>query len=235
MICKEIEKRVLASVEAEKDDCSLTPALEKHLETCKTCNALLTLDQAMEAGIKNCLKPVDLPDGLETQVDISINHVQDIQKSKPKSVNIAIAVAAILVMLLSVVFYLNKPFKYKDLQQLGEHAVARHLEDNSEMTFSADEIVNATTMMSKTLKFNVILPDLSHKGYLLLGGRICTLGKCKIAYLYYQYQNKNCSLFILDYDHLSFNMADGSRFNNNIKGFETDIWKDNGQVYALVF
>ena len=90
-------------------------------------------------------------------------------------------------------------------------------------------------MLSKELKFNVIIPDLKDKEYILLGGRLCVIEKCKIAYLFYIKKEKICSLFIMDYDHLGFEMADGSRFSNVIKGCHTDIWKEKGQVYAMVY
>jgi hypothetical protein len=61
------------------------------------------------------------------------------------------------------------------------------------------------------------------------------LGRCKIAYLFYRKEQKLSSLFILDYGHMDFEMADGSRFSNDLKGFHTDIWKEKGQVYAMVY
>ena len=38
----------------------------------------------------------------------------------------------------------------------------------------------------------------------------------------------------MDYDLFEFQMADGSRFNNVVKGYQTNIWKENSQVYAMV-
>lgn len=103
------------------------------------------------------------------------------------------------------------------------------------MSFSADEIKQATVMMSQKLKFNVAIPDFKDRGYKLLGGRLCVLGDCNIAYLFYERQNKICSLAIMDYENLDFKMADGSSFSNDIKGCHTDIWKEKGQVYAMVY
>ncbi len=103
------------------------------------------------------------------------------------------------------------------------------------MSFTANEIEPAKVSMSNELNFNIILPDLHPQGYVLLGGRLCVLEKCKIAYLFYKKDEKICSVFIMDYNNLDFAMADGSKFYNEIKGCNTDIWKDKGQVYAMVY
>lgn len=63
---------------------------------------------------------------------------------------------------------------------------------------------------------------------------ISHLKGCKAAYLFFEKKKNLCSLFIMDYDHLGFEIADGSRFSNIIKGCPTDIWKEKGQVYAMV-
>jgi hypothetical protein len=36
-------------------------------------------------------------------------------------------------------------------------------------------------------------------------------------------------------DYLDYKIADKSRFSTNIKGCATQVWKENGQVYAMVF
>ena len=46
---------------------------------------------------------------------------------------------------------------------------------------------------------------------------------------------KKGSLFIMDVDHLDFEIADKTRFSTTIKGCDTQVWKDDGQVYAMVF
>jgi len=60
------------------------------------------------------------------------------------------------------------------------------------------------------------------------------VGNCRTAYFIYKKDKKTRSLFIMDYDLFEFQMADGSRFNNVVKGYQTNIWKENSQVYAMV-
>lgn len=240
MICKDFENWVLIKdVFANKN----TPAditHKNHMANCKACADLYAIDQAMENNIKSSFSQEQLPDGLYDQVDITINHAQTTkpQTTKPmvnKYSMAGLAAGFILVVVMATFFFLNQPFQYKNLQQLGETAIFKHLDGNTTMVFTADKMDHALVTMSKTLKFNVTLPDLNAQDYVLLGGRSCVLGKCKIAYIFYKRQDKISSLFILGYDQLAFEMADGSRFSNDIKGYHTDIWKENGQVYAMVY
>jgi len=73
------------------------------------------------------------------------------------------------------------------------------------------------------------------RGASLWGGRLCALGNCRAAYFLIEKQGKKGSLFIMTVDHLDFEIADGTRFVTTIKGCDTQVWKDNDQVYATVF
>ncbi len=235
MTCKDFENWMLTSDGSVENQSLIEAKLQAHLAQCNRCATLFSVDQSLESSIKKALEPVDLPDGLMDQVNISIDHALETKKPVHKYSKIRLVASFALIVILGTLFFLNQPFQYKNLQHLSETAVARHLDGDNTMTFHADEIDQALSLMSKELKFNLILPNLTDQGYVLLGGRLCILEKCKIAYLFYEKLDKTCSLFILDYDNLAFKMADGSRFFNDIKGLHTRIWKDNGQVYAMVF
>jgi hypothetical protein len=231
MSCKHFENWVLSKDAFEEDDSEN----RRHIDNCKMCSDLFAVDQALENNIKATMKPVELPDKLLDRINISIDQSSHHHTPKKKRMALLLASFFILGAILTAGFFISQPFRYDNLQQLGESAVARHLEGNTHMTFTANDIEAARVMMSNALKFNVILPDLKDQGFIPLGGRLCVVGKCKTAYLFYEHQKKICSLFILDYDHLDFKLSESSRFINTIKGFQTRIWKENDQVYAMVF
>ncbi len=103
------------------------------------------------------------------------------------------------------------------------------------MTFDAANLDQALAMLTKELGFQVLLPDLNSQDCVLLGGRLCALGNCRAAYFIIEKQGKTGSLFVMDTDFLKFDMADGSQFRTSLKGCDTQVWKDHGQVYAMVF
>lgn len=232
MICKDFQNWLLARdvLTDKKDDDVLD-----HLQACHHCKHLYTIDTGLEKGIQTAFSQQEIPNSLYDQIELTLDHTKNPVKDTKKKATGLVASVALIVSIVVFMIFFNRPFQYQNLQQLSEKAVGMHLKGNTDMSFTAHEIKQAAAMLSKELKFNVIIPDLKDQGYGLIGGRLCILGKCKIAYLFYEKQNKVSSLVIMDYAHLAFEMADGSKFSNDIKGVHTDIWKEKGQVYAMVY
>ncbi len=231
MKCEDIQYWIISrDVFTDKEP----PEILDHLKFCESCRMIYDLDSGLEKSIRTAFVQTDLPVGLSEQIASTIDHTK-----RPVMVNkkgVAGLVMSVALMLVAAYMVLsNKPPRYENLQQLSEEAVVRHLKKDMTMSFDAGDVEQASAMLSKELNFKVIIPDLADKGYVLLGGRLCVLSRCRIAYLFYEKQDKTCSLFIMDYDHLDFQLADGSRFSNDVKGCHTDIWKDKGQVYAMVY
>lgn len=214
------------------------PEATNHLKGCKICERLYKIDTRLEKSIKSAFHQQEVPKSLYDRIELTLDRAKKpalltkFRLTKFSLTGLATFLSLILVAVYMIFF--NTPFRYQNLQQLGEKAVFVHLKGNTIMSFNDNKIDQAVTMLSNELKFNVILPDLKDQGYTLLGGRLCALGECKAAYLFFEKKKNLCSLFIMDYDHLGFEMADGSRFSNIIKGCPTDIWKEKGQVYAMV-
>ncbi len=124
---------------------------------------------------------------------------------------------------------------FKNLGQISEQAVMDHLKGNRQINFTPATLDHALEVLRKELGFNVLLPDFNDQDLILLGGRLCSLGKCRATYFILEKQGQKGSLFIMNCDHLDFEMVDGSHFSTHMKGCTTDVWKNNGQVYAMVF
>ncbi len=232
MNCKKFQNQLLNR--ADNDAPLSSPEAIVHIETCKTCARLYQLDTGLDHKIKSALAQQEVPKALFDQVELTLDHAAAPSRISKFKLTAALTLS-FLVFFFAFNLFFNGPFQYQNLQQLNEKVVASHLKGNTHMSFSSSEIDQSVAMLSRELKFNVIFPDLTDKGYVLLGGRLCALGKCKIAYLFYEKQNRISSLVIMSYDHLDFEMAEGSRFSNDVKGYHTDIWKEHGQVYAMVY
>ncbi|MBU0971667.1 MAG: hypothetical protein KKC20_13520 [Proteobacteria bacterium] len=145
-----------------------------------------------------------------------------------------IAGIALLVLLTALLFSLAPP-SFKDLEQISEQAVMDHLKGNRHTSFDAATLYQSLEMLKRELGFNVVLPDLNGQGCFLVGGRLCALGKCRAAYFVIEKQGKTGSLFIMNSNHLDSELSDGSRYTTTTKGCAAQVWKENGQVYAMVF
>ena len=234
MSCKKFENWLSSGDDATGDP--IPHEVDKHMSTCRECSEIYTVDQHLEKHIRQGLQTEQLPAGLYKKIDAVIDDSTPGLNFGNRLYKLVAGVGAAAILIIAIYFnFLHTPSHFKDLHQLTQHAVERHLKGDTTMAFGALNIENGLVMLSKELKFNVLLPNLANKEYILLGGRLCVVGNCKTAYLFYQYQQKTCSLFIMDYDNFDFQMADGSRFNNVVKGCRTDIWKENGQVYTMVY
>jgi anti-sigma factor RsiW len=230
MNCKDFQHWLLTrDIFTDKEN----PDVLDHLKGCATCRKLYTIDAKLEENITLAFHQQDVPKGLPDKIEWSLNHVKNSIRLAPLKLS-GIAAGIVLMVVVSMVMF-NKPSHYQNLQQLSEKVIVRHLKGDMVLSFGADEIEQAVAMLSQELRFKVILPELEDQGYVLLGGRCCVLGDCKTAYLFYKKNDKICSLFIMDYGDLDFQMADGSRFSSDTKGCHTNIWKEKGQVYAMVY
>ncbi len=231
MNCKKFEAW-LSTRDTRFDD-TMPHTTSDHIKDCPQCRDAFEADNLLETQIKKTLTPEKLPKELTARIDSALDHSGDSSFMTLKKVT---ALVAGLSIILAIVYlgYFNNPAKFQNLQQLSQKAVAKHLEGDWHISFDISDINQGLDMLSKELKFNVILPDLKAEGYALLGGRLCIVGNCRTAYFIYKKDKKTRSLFIMDYDLFEFQMADGSRFNNVVKGYQTNIWKENSQVYAMV-
>lgn len=214
--------------------CKKNPEAVFHLETCFACKKLYRLDTGLEENIQSGFIRQEIPKNLMDRVDTKLDQEIKSPARLNRSLIAAFAVGIAIIVAFSIFPEPDKPFRYQSLQHLSEAAVIDHLKGNMAMSFTTEKMGEALALLRKELEFNVIIPDLSEKGYTLLGGRLCSLGQCRTAYIFYQKAGKTSSLFILDDDHLDFKMADTVNYSNDINECRTDIWKENGQVYALV-
>ncbi|MCG8635565.1 MAG: hypothetical protein MI863_17150 [Desulfobacterales bacterium] len=222
---------------------TLPREVSTHMAACRECELLFAGDDALERDIKRAFALEDLPRGLADRVDATLEH--ETRRKFPGGLNkpagIALASASLLAGLLILVLVFTGIFPssgtFKDLNQISRQAVTDHLKGDRRITFEAARAEQALAFMTQKLGFKVLLPDLPLNA-VLLGGRLCTLGDCKAAYFVIQQQGQGRavgSLFIMNTDHLAFDMPEGSRFTTSLKGCETRVWRDRGQVYAMVF
>ncbi len=225
-----------------------SPGAMAHQADCSDCQQLYALDTRAEQGVALAFASQDLPRDLAEKIDqrLDLESPPSIfngfiskhgrfKRFAPLAGFPAILVGFMaLVMILAGVFTLHTP-SFKNLEQISEQAVTDHLKGNQEISFDTTALYQAREMFKRELGFNVLLPNLDSQGVLLVGGRLCTLGKCRAAYFVIKKQGRTGSLFIMDTDYLDFEIADKSRFSTTIKGCAAEVWKDNGQVYAMVF
>lgn len=219
-------------------EAALPPEAVRHMAECRECEHLFHWDTRLEACLKKGMEMEPLPGGLADRICVSLDHQAAPARPSRTMEALGAALACLVIIILAAAyfpFFSHKADSFKDLNQISLQAAKGHLAGNRRMNFTAQEVDQALEILTKQLGFQVLLPNLKPFGCTLLGGRLCALGDCKAAYFVLEKNGRAGSLFIMDSQFLASDLADGSRFNTRIKGCETCVWKDNGQVYAMVF
>ncbi len=222
-----------------------TPETRGHRLGCSDCQQLYDLDTQAGQVITLAFANRELPRGLAARIDKHLEMAPSVSnRFLPKPGHLEwvtplkttgwVAGLMVLVMILVGLLTLHSS-SFKNIGQISKQAVTDHLKGNREISFDATTLYQALEMFNRELGFNVRLPDLDTQGCFLVGGRLCAFGNCRAAYFVIEKQGKKGSLFIMDMDHLDFEIADKSHFTTSIKGCDTQVWKENGQVYAMVF
>jgi hypothetical protein len=206
---------------------------EIHMAGCEQCNNLYTLDALIDARVKDCLKPAEVPQGLLSRIETDI-----MAKKKDLDAPFAFwkkfvplfAAAAIVFMIVI------NPFsaKIKNLNQMQAYALENHLAVDKAMEFKTADVEDASKWFKNRLGYNVTLPNLHRRGLNFIGGRECVLGKKKAAYLLCEKQGKKASLFIVDADALNFPLDEAKNYFVTDQGYEIKVWKEGNMAYALV-
>lgn len=221
-----------------------TPETREHRLGCSDCQQLYDLDTQAEQGITLAFASRELPRDLAARIDQHLEMAPSFSNRflpKPSRLKWVAPlkttgwVVGLMGLVMVLVGILTPPPSFKNIGQISEQAVTDHLKGNPKISFDVTTLYQALEMFKRELGFNVRLPDLDARGCFLVGGRLCTLGNCRAAYFVIEKQGKKGSLFIMDMDHLDFEIADKSLFTTSIKGCDTQVWKENGQVYAMVF
>jgi len=214
-------------------DRALPPGAKAHLKTCSSCRKLNLLDKNLDKAVNSEFLAEDVPPGVVHRIEADLHKKSAPYWSSSFYVQKMIPAVAVSFVLLAVTLF-HFPGDFKNLQHISNKAVAYHLESEYDMTFNENKVSEGNEMLNEELGFKVVIPDLSAKGLQLMGGRKCVLGKRDVAYIFYEKQGHTNSLFIMNQDDMDFEMAEGAQYKDVNKGCPIQIWKENGQVYALV-
>lgn len=231
MICMEFKEWLIDRDFAEAGKSS---AARSHMQNCPECRKLYELDEELEGLIRREMIPVAAPDSLTKKIEMGIN------RSAPRKVWAfpwqavpALAIAALLVVFLNPFQDHHSRHGFSSFEELGRVALQDHVSPAG-MAFVAHEVADIPAWYEAKMGLAISLPDLVERGYTLVGGRVCKLGKCKAAYLIYMRGNQKASLFILPAGDAKMAMEPGRSYSLTMNGNEFEFWKAHGQLHTLI-
>ena len=230
MECHEVKNWI-----ANRDlfDERVSAAAGRHLASCSTCQSLYKLDTLAEERTKKAFEKEDVPQGLLSRLNSEILTEQTKGWTGVFGWRRLLPVAAVTVLILITVF---NPFSntIRGLEQMSAYAMENHLEGESTMAFNAVNVNDVGNWFLRRIGYAVILPDMDRLGLKLLGGRECSLGKHKAAYLYCKKDGRKASLFIVDSSRIGFRLNPNELFSHEENGYGIQIWRSGSMVYTLV-
>ncbi len=232
MTCLEFKEWLIDRDFAEADNASVA---RSHMQKCPECRKLYELDEELEGLIRREMIPVEAPPRLGKKIERGINSTTTArvftfhwQQLLP-----ALAIAALFLFMLNPFQDHHRRHGFTSFDELGRVALQDHVSTEA-LAFVAHEVADVPAWYEDKMGYAISLPDMTGRGFTLIGGRICKLGNCKAAYLTYRYDNKKVSLFILPAGDANFAMEPDRSYTLTMNGNEFEFWKTQGQLHTLI-
>ena len=204
-----------------------------HRLSCSRCEKLYRLDRIMEERLAESFEKVEPPADLFEKIKRDERYA-DIREPGP-GLNLKLLTATLATAVIFMVVFFN-PFsgQIRNIDEIKSLVLANHLNDDTILAFKAGQISDVSAWFAERIGYPVYVPDMTGKGFTFLGGRKCSLGHKKAAYLVYEKAGKKCSLFIINPDDLAFGLERDRRYSSEENDHKINVWSDKGLVYAMV-
>ena len=220
-----------------RDECDpqTTRRARKHRQDCPACNCIYAADEGLERFVSSCIDAQPSPSGLADRAR-SRAGAEPEPAAASRSFRLWRGLAPALALGLMLVFVVWNPWAnpLTSLDVIGDYALANHTRADMDMAFKADETPDPQAWFRERLNFRITMPSLSHRGYTFLGGRECTIGPKKAAYLYYDHQGKHVSVFMLPAADVKLSLQDDRNYRTDAPRYRLDLWKSDDMVCILV-
>ena len=100
--------------------------------------------------------------------------------------------------------------------------------------FTIDDTPDPQAWFFKRLNYRITLPDFSDRGFTLRGGRECTIGPHKAAYLFYDDHGQSVSVFVMPAGKVKMTLQEDRRYRIDAPAHRIDLWQASGMVCILV-
>ncbi len=232
MDCKGFKSWLLA-----RDDCDERTALRAHdhRANCPGCDRLYSADEALERAFADGIHPADVPGGMARRA-----RARTEAKTRPDAGSWTVgwpkALAPALALGVALVFMVWNPWANPliTLDAIGSYALANHNRNDMTMAFKAGEIPDPPDWFYQRLNFRIAMPDFSHRQLKFLGGRECTIGPKKAAYLFYDGNGEHVSVFIIPARQIKIPLQADRRYTIDAPRHHVELWKMDAMVCILV-
>ncbi len=221
----------------DRDGCDDSVSLEArgHRARCPDCQRLYTADETLEQALAAGIHPSGVPDGMARRA-----RALSETKNRPVATGWSavwpkgLAPALALGVLLAVVIWNPFANPLVTLDAIGSYALANHSRSDMTMAFTADQIPDPQEWFYRRLKFRIAMPNFNHRQLTFLGGRECTIGPKKAAYLFYERNGEQVSVFIMPARQIKIPLQADHRYRIEAPHHRVELWKMDAMICILV-
>ncbi len=228
MDCKEFKRWLIV-----RDNCGEDTSLQAraHRDHCPDCDRLYAADEALDQAFAAGIRPVSAPKGMAQRARAEAE-----AKRRPTATRWRRGLVPAMALGVVLTFMVWNPWAnpLTTLDAIGKYAVANHGRADMTMAFKADEITDPPEWFYQRLNFRIAMPDLSHRQWTFLGGRECTIGPKKAAYLFYEGHGENVSVFVLPARQIKMPLRADYRYRIEAPHHRVELWKMDAMVCILV-
>lgn len=240
MDCSGIKEYLYLFIDNELDS-QRTQLVKEHIYSCPLCSLELEQEKKIDSLIRTSTSksrekaPYELKEAILNRIrTFEEKGVRRFALHILRPALIGISGVLLIIILLSS---LNEPFPVFS-ESVKDHI--RFLQGNLSMDIVSSKPGEVRDWLQTKLDFRVMCPDLSSQGVNLLGARICILKNRRAAYIVYEKNKRNVSVFMFDAKDLRFPKAKKVHVNNKIfylckeKGYTSALWIDEGIACVFV-
>lgn len=232
MDCQDFKQWLLSR---DEGDAEISRKARAHRRDCPPCDRLYLadegLEQALAAGIKTTKAPVGLAQRARALAGASIEPAKVGRLSWfRKGWTPALALGVM------IVFVVWNPFTnpLNSLDAIGNYALANHTRSDMAMAFTVDDTPDPQDWFFKRLSYRITLPNFQDRGFTLRGGRECSIGPHKAAYLFYDDHGRSVSVFVIPAGKVKMALQEDRRYRIDAPAHRIDLWQASGMVCILV-
>lgn len=238
MNCREFNEYLYQFLDGELDS-QVSQLVKDHLSACPLCRLELEQEKKTNSLIKDGIPKENAPYELKEEIlkQITVLNEKKIRWSISPALKPALIGIIGIVLIFAFLFSINKPFPVYG-ETVKEHI--QFLQGSLSMHIVSKKPQDVSKWLQAELDFKIMAPDLSSQNVNLLGARICSLKNKKSAYITYEKDGHNISVFMFDAKNLKFPTAKKVVVNNKHfylskeRGFNSALWIDEGIACVFV-
>lgn len=238
MDCQKIKEYLFPFIDGELDK-HANLLVKGHISACPLCNLELEEERKINSSLRTNLPKENAPYELKEKILNSIEGLDEKETSRIVPYILKPALVGVTLSLLFIILLssLNKPFPVFSAT-IKEHIL--FLQRKLSIDIASDKPNEVSGWLQAKLDFKVMAPDLSSRGAKLVGARVCSFKDRKVAYIMYEKDKHNLSVFMFEAKRMRFPKAKKVGLNNKIfylakeKGYNSALWINEGIACVFV-